>query len=111
MVAVEKNEVGQKIRELRKKANLTQQELAGMIGIKQSDLSRMENGEYRVSLSALVKILGVLDMTVGEFFGEQPSLASEESALIDTFRNLDEDARQTILQPALRLSSRKSSNG
>ena len=43
MVAVEKNEVGQKIRELRKKANLTQQELAGMIGIKQSNLSRMEN--------------------------------------------------------------------
>ena len=39
--------VGRKIRRLRKDYNLTQTELSARIGIQQSDLSRMEKGEYR----------------------------------------------------------------
>src|SRR6185503_12697597 len=42
--------VGRKIRRLRKERHLTQTELSSRIGIQQSDLSRMEKGEYRVRL-------------------------------------------------------------
>jgi transcriptional regulator with XRE-family HTH domain len=49
--------IGGRLRRLRKERNLTQAELARQIGIQQSDLSRMEKGEYRVSLDNLVKIL------------------------------------------------------
>ena len=111
MISVDKNTVGQKVRELRKNANMTQQELAGLIGVKQSDLSRMENGEYRVSLSALVKILGVLDMSVSEFFGEEQSLANEETALLDTFRNLNDKDRRSVLQQVQKLGTRKTATG
>ena len=111
MISVDKNTVGQKVRELRKNASMTQQELAGLIGVKQSDLSRMENGEYRVSLSALVKILGVLDMSVSEFFGEEQSLANEETALLDTFRNLNDKDRRSVLQQVQKLGTRKTATG
>jgi len=111
MLGTEKTEVGQKVRELRKAAGMTQQELATAIGVKQSDLSRMENGEYRVSLSSLVKILQTLDMSVSEFFGEKPSLKGDESALLGAFRNLGNDERRQILRQTQQLSGRKVAAG
>ena len=62
--------VGGKIREMRKERRLTQSELASRIGVQQSDLSRMEKGEYRVSLDTLFKILAEFDVGIGEFFDE-----------------------------------------
>src|SRR5574342_746900 len=44
--------VGSRIRELRKGRHLTQTELSERIGVAQSDLSRMEQGEYKVGLDA-----------------------------------------------------------
>ena len=63
--------VGSRIRTLRKDRTLTQADLAGRIGIQQSDLCRMENGEYKVSLETLFKILTIFEMNVAEFFHEE----------------------------------------
>jgi transcriptional regulator with XRE-family HTH domain len=68
--------VGSRIRTLRKDRSLTQADLAGRIGIQQSDLcrmenGRMENGEYKVSLETLFKILAIFEMNVAEFFHEE----------------------------------------
>src|SRR5947208_224122 len=60
--------VGRKIRELRKEHKLTQVELSSRLGIQQSDLSRMEKGEYRVSLDTLFRILAEFKLSIGEFF-------------------------------------------
>ena len=65
--------IGSRMRELRKARGYTQAELARQIGIQQSDLSRMEKGEYRVSLDSLFKILGVFDLDLADFFGDKPS--------------------------------------
>ena len=83
--------VGRKIRRLRKQRGFTQAELATRIGIQQSDLSRMEKGEYRVSLDTLFKILAEFDISVGEFFAEavKESLTPREAQLADDFRRLD----------------------
>ena len=54
--------VGSRIRSLRKDRALTQADLAHRIGIQQSDLCRMENGEYKVSLETLFKILSIFEM-------------------------------------------------
>ncbi|MEM9292240.1 MAG: helix-turn-helix transcriptional regulator [Acidobacteriota bacterium] len=62
--------VGRKIRKLRKERKLTQTALAQRIGIQQSDLSRMEKGEYRVSLDTLFRILAEFDISLTEFFQE-----------------------------------------
>jgi transcriptional regulator with XRE-family HTH domain len=62
--------VGRKIRQLRRQRKLTQVDLAEKIGIHQSDLSRMEQGEYKVGLDTLLKILQTFDLSIGDFFEE-----------------------------------------
>src|SRR6266496_2538986 len=71
--------VGSRIRELRKGRRLTQTELSERIGIAQSDLSRMEQGEYKVGLDTLFKILQVFDLKMGEFFGETSASEAAET--------------------------------
>ena len=89
--------VGSRIRELRKGRHLTQTELSEKIGVAQSDLSRMEQGEYKVGLDTLFKILQVFDLKMGEFFGETETDAEREARdLMNEFRNLSDEARQEI---------------
>ncbi len=91
--------VGQRIRQYRLEHRLTQTELARQIGIQQSDLSRMEQGEYRVSLDVLFRILQVFELSLGEFFGDlaQHQLSSRESVLLESFRGLTREAQQEVL--------------
>jgi transcriptional regulator with XRE-family HTH domain len=70
--------IGSRLRRLRKERGLTQADLARQIGIQQSDLSRMEKGEYRVSLDNLFKILGVFDLDLANFFGEREVTSEQE---------------------------------
>jgi transcriptional regulator with XRE-family HTH domain len=69
--------IGSRLRWLRKERGLTQAELARQIGIQQSDLSRMEKGEYRVSLDNLFKILGVFDLDLADFFADGEAAAAQ----------------------------------
>lgn len=73
--------VGSRLRKLRKERGLTQADLARQIGIQQSDLSRMEKGEYRVSLDKLFKILAVFELDLADFFGDKPTEAAEQQPL------------------------------
>jgi transcriptional regulator with XRE-family HTH domain len=70
--------VGSRIRTLRKDRSLTQADLASRIGIQQSDLCRMENGEYKVSLETLFKILSIFEMNISDFFVEEVLGSSRE---------------------------------
>jgi len=70
--------VGSRIRSLRKDRALTQADLAHRIGIQQSDLCRMENGEYKVSLETLFKILSIFEMNISDFFNEGAAGATRE---------------------------------
>ena len=91
------NLVGSRIRELRKGRHLTQTELSERIGIAQSDLSRMEQGEYKVGLDTLFKILQVFDLKMGEFFGETetPEMAGSRELVAD-FQELSADAQREV---------------
>jgi transcriptional regulator with XRE-family HTH domain len=89
--------VGSRIRELRKGRHLTQTELSEKIGVAQSDLSRMEQGEYKVGLDTLFKILQVFDLKMGEFFGETETPAEKQARdLMGEIRDLSEEARQEV---------------
>ena len=90
--------VGRKIRQLRKEHKLTQVELSARIGIQQSDLSRMEQGEYRVSLDTLFRILAEFKMSMGEFFEgvAQESITPRDVQLVSDFRALPEDAQREV---------------
>ena len=89
--------VGSRIRELRKGRHLTQTELSEKIGIAQSDLSRMEQGEYKVGLDTLFKILQVFDLKMGEFFGETEKAEDAEAReLVSEFLELSSEAQREV---------------
>ena len=89
--------VGSRIRELRKGRHLTQTELSEKIGIAQSDLSRMEQGEYKVGLDTLFKILHVFDLKMGDFFGEaERGQDAEARELVHEFQELSGEARREV---------------
>jgi transcriptional regulator with XRE-family HTH domain len=94
--------VGQKIRQIRKSRRLTQAELASRIGVTQSDLSRMENGEYKVGLDTLFRILHVFELSMSHFF-EEPSAeagavdtAFDDAPLARDWAALPEDSRREV---------------
>ena len=84
--------VGRKIRQLRRQRKLTQVELAQKIGIHQSDLSRMEQGEYKVGLDTLLRVLQTFDLSIGDFFEERP----RETSVIDKFQSLSAAAQREV---------------
>lgn len=93
--------VGDKIRALRKERHLTQAELAQRIGVQQSDLCRMENGEYKVSLDTLFKILGVFGMEISDFFHDRGAPSTPERQdreMIRMFRGLGDAERAEVLE-------------
>ena len=99
--------VGQKIRQIRKSRHLTQADLASRIGVTQSDLSRMENGEYKVGLDTLFRILHVFELSMSHFFeepsaeagtaGAQPADAPfDDAPLARDWAALPEDSRREV---------------
>jgi len=106
--------VGRKIRRLRKERRLTQTELSARIGVQQSDLSRMEKGEYRVSLDTLFKILSEFEISIGEFFedADQQPLGTRELRVAREFTALDPQAQLDVEELiALRARSQGRSEG
>src|SRR5882724_3974067 len=97
--------VGQKIRQIRKSRHLTQADLASRIGVTQSDLSRMENGEYKVGLDTLFRILQVFELSMSRFFEESVSPAEEtaveaartdEEKLLADWTELSSESRREV---------------
>jgi putative transcriptional regulator len=88
--------VGLKIRSLRKDRALTQADLAHRIGIQQSDLCRMENGEYKVSLETLFKILSIFEMNIADFFKEEIGGATRDYEFLRQYQKLSPRAQDEV---------------
>ncbi len=90
--------VGPKIRQLRKERKLTQTDLASRIGIQQSDLSRMEKGEYRISLDTLFNILAEFNVGIGEFFDDyaREALTPRDMQLVRGVKQLPANMRREV---------------
>lgn len=56
--------IGEQIREIRKLRGLSQQSLAQKVGMKQSAVSRLENGEFLPKLSVLKRFANKLKLTI-----------------------------------------------
>ena len=56
--------IGYKIRELRRSADLSQEELASKAGIDQSDLSKIEKGLANPSIKQITRVLSVLNQRI-----------------------------------------------
>ena len=61
-------EIAEFVRENRKKAGLTQADLAEKVGARRETIVHLENGKYNPSLKLAMDIARVFDVTVEELF-------------------------------------------
>ena len=61
---VERQRIGMRVAEDRRKRVLTQQQLADMTGMKQANIARIEAGRYSVRFDTLQAIAEAMDMKV-----------------------------------------------
>lgn len=57
-----------RIKEFRARYNLTQEELAKMVGVRRETIVFLEKGKYNPSLKLAYKVARVLDTTIEELF-------------------------------------------
>ncbi|MEO6943313.1 MAG: XRE family transcriptional regulator [Lacisediminihabitans sp.] len=65
-IATELVQIAPRLRQLRKKRNITLDELAGATGISKSTLSRLESGQRKPSLELLLPIVAALSVSLDE---------------------------------------------
>jgi transcriptional regulator with XRE-family HTH domain len=65
--------IGQKIKQLRIKNNLTQEELANRCELSKGFISQLESDQTSPSIATLVDILESLGTDIGKFFGDENS--------------------------------------
>ena len=63
-----KEKVGQRIKELRIKQNLSQEEFAFKCGLDRTYITSLEKGKRNISLENLEKIAKAFNMTLSKFF-------------------------------------------
>lgn len=61
--------LGYRINELRKKLNMTQEDLAFKVGVDRSYMGFVERGEKNPTLDKLVKLAKALQVSLSELFG------------------------------------------
>lgn len=57
-----------RIKELRKENNITQDDLAGAVGVTRQTIISLENGKYNASLQLAYKISRYFDVTIEDIF-------------------------------------------
>lgn len=100
------NEVGMRLRLVREKKGLSQRMLAKVAGVPSSTISLIESGGTNPSVGSLKRILGAIDMPLGEFFNleaaEQERFYFRSSELIEigkdgvSYRQLGSTASSSI---------------
>ncbi len=56
--------IGEKIKELRIQNNLTQSQLGELIGVKRSQISKLEHGNHSASVSTIMKVFQAMKTNV-----------------------------------------------
>lgn len=83
------NELGNKIKELRKSIGLTQEELAEKVGIDNKHLSKIENGKHAPSFKTIKKISDVLKADIANIELLSETFTDKESAYFQSLKILN----------------------
>ena len=93
------HQVGRRIRQARREAKLTQEQLGNMIGLTFQQVQKYEKGVNRVSAGTLYEISQVLDLPISWFFDEDVVKSARRNAMVRcerSFRNYIEKRRQNV---------------
>lgn len=91
-----------RIREWREVRNLSQQDLADLVGCSKMQISGLERGRPQLDVIWMQRIAPHLKVTPGELLtlADNPAagIGPEEARLLDLFRNASEEVRQQLLR-------------
>ena len=93
--------ISERIKELRKVKQLSQQEIADKIGIDRAQYSRVETGKTEPTITSLQKIAQALEVDIADFFknDESYNINSYDKTMIEKIRlieELDEPQKQSL---------------
>ncbi|WP_374650323.1 helix-turn-helix transcriptional regulator [Rhizorhabdus sp.] len=97
-----------RIRELRKKAGLSQGQLGEMCGLSQEQISQLENDKRPLSLDYMRAISRSIGCSVADLLPDEDNperLAADERELIEDYRHAEGTAQQFIRTSAKAVSS------
>jgi len=93
-----------KIKKLRKNKGLAQKQLAEMVGINTTHLSRLETGRYQPSVEVLKKLADALQVSTDYLLSDTDDEAEEiriqDQSFVDKIRlldSLDDKEKETVL--------------
>lgn len=89
--------VGMKIKEFRKNKKLTQQDLADLVGVKNSAISNYEQGTRIPKRDFLFRVANALGVSIDEFFPMQNEEKSSTLSEINKISSQLEESRQKIV--------------
>lgn len=70
--------IGERIKEARKKKNLSQQQLGDMLGVSKVSICGYENGVRIPTIENFVQLLDILDLSADYLLGRDVNVVSEE---------------------------------
>lgn len=82
--------LGLRIRELRKSRNITQEQLAEMLGIGTANISYIENGKFAPSIENFEKLVEIFNVEPYELY-KFSNFKSDEEMLNEIVRSLSSD--------------------
>ena len=93
-------EIGRRIKEIRKQKKIPQEKLAEMIGVTPNYMSALERGAYNIKLDWLVQIIDCLDITADDLFRDvvKNGYVNRTSRIADEIANLPQEEQQRIFE-------------
>jgi len=86
-------EIGERLREFRKRRGLTQEQLSEKIGVTFQQIQQYENGSSRLNSDRLQQISIALEIPIGSLFddSDERALTDDEIKLVKGFRSINSD--------------------
>lgn len=99
--------IGHRIRAVRQKQGLSQEELCNLVDISQSHMSHIESGKTKLSLIAVIAIANALRATTDSLLYDnvQVSVSAYDKDFKDLLEDCTEDERRILLENALQLKA------
>lgn len=80
---------------IRRARGMTQRQIADAVGVEPDHISKLENGDRRLSPEWIERLSKVLNCSKGELLGEE-GVSEEEREILDMYKQLSADQKNVI---------------